>query len=562
MIAETPPPAASKVNSLTAFARCRLAAILHSPSVRRESVIIAVLMGVLYIHPALTWWRRWVLPGGPQGYAVFVVPLFLAWLWVGRYRIVVPEADALFARFVDKDVLRFLMENEPEQPKRIYWLFWVGCVLSVATLWLREPSFTCLAFCITLLGFVGYRQGTFTLRVMVFPLLLLFTMIPLPGILVDWIFWRFQALFMGVACHIIEILGGSADRVSQANGIFVPKSAGLMEGYVMTAGDVGNGFWVAGLFLLLTLSALSIVDAPFRRKIACYLLAMLGVGFLIGLRLAAIGWLGVRDSGLALAAAGLTLPIMLAVAIVGEIAVMLLFRCAELRPWVRLGRDKAAAPDDAEKVPLYETPASVRSQTQRTLGITMILGVFIMAINLQQNLSPGLPTLPEHIDVWKEDFERPPDASAQRDHSPAVYRMYMSDVQPRVNVCVARATTLNDFRAGNHYLLGPDGLLLPNQEGSIPRKGDPHQIPVFTLQICAEHGEVTYLIHWIQAPGGDPMKDMTVATDKIGDMLIAHSRVFVCDAWISTMAGQMKIDYSSILSLFAERICKEIKQGS
>jgi hypothetical protein len=560
MIAETPPPAASKINSISAFARCRLAAIARSAAVRRELIIVFVLMAVVYAHPALTWWRRWTLPGGPQGYAVFVVPIILAWLWIARYRVVVPEIDNLFERFVDTDVLRYLMEVEPEQPRRLRWLFGTGCIMTLATLWMREPSFTCLAFCVTVLGLVGYRQGTFAVRVLIFPLLLLFSMIPLPGILIDWFSWRVQAMFMAVAKNIVDLLGGTALRLPGGNGLLMQKSPGIMDGFVVFGGQHGNGFWVAGLFLLLTLAALSVVAAQLPRKIVSFLLAVLGISLLVGLRLALIGWMGLHDSDLGVVTAGLTLPGMLAIAIVCEIIVMKMLGCVELRPWVRLGRDRSAKRDDADRVPLHETPASVRSHTMRRLAITAGISVIITAVNLFQAHSPGLPVLPEHIDVWKQQMAKPLEYTSQRDRSPGLYRLYMADGRPDVHVCIARASTLNDFRAGVHYLMGPDGQVLPSQEGSISRKGDPHMIPVYTVQLCGEYGDSAYLLHWIQSPGGEPIKDVLGATDKIGTMLTTHSRVFICDIWIPISPGTEKLDYPSVLNLFADELSKQIRQ--
>ncbi len=267
------------VKSVWQFARMRVKAGLRLPAVRSE--IAAVLLGLLALFglPALTWWQAWRQPGSPQNYAEWIPLLLVGWLWLNRWRIVLPELDDLNERFTERSVIRFLLEMEPEPLRRLRSPLVFAAVLTPLALRLADPTFTCAAFVLLLMGIVLYRIGTAQLRVLFFPFCLLFLMIPLPGFVLDGIAKRFDTLIFKIILHLMQIFGLNAEMGPEGNPLLIGVKGKPYFG--VFSGQLGIGAAEVGVFFALALCLLSLYNAPFRAKIAAVIISGLWVGLLV-----------------------------------------------------------------------------------------------------------------------------------------------------------------------------------------------------------------------------------------------------------------------------------------
>ena len=262
------------------FARLRIRAGLQSRAIRLEIGGVALALALLFALPLLTWWRHWAQPNSAQNYALWILPLIAGWLWVNRLRVVLPELDELNERFTERSVLRFLVEEEPEPPKRLRWPLGFAVALTLLALRLGDPTFTGAAFALLLVGIVGYRLGTTALRVLFFPLCLLVLMIPAPGFFLDGINKRADVILMKITLHLMQIAGYNAEMGQDSNPmqLYGPPGKALQ---LLYSGYIGNGVAEAGLFLLLTLCLLSLYEAPFRAKFLAFALGGVWVTLLV-----------------------------------------------------------------------------------------------------------------------------------------------------------------------------------------------------------------------------------------------------------------------------------------
>ena len=173
------------VKSVWEFARLRIKAGLRLPSVRFELGVVALALLILFTLPFVTWWQHWRQPGSLQNYAEWIPLLLGGWLWLNRHRIVLPELDELNERFTERSVIRFLVEMEPEPLRRLRSPLVFAALFTPLALRMADPTFTCAAFVLLLIGIVAYRIGLAELRVLFFPFCLLALMIPLPGFVID-----------------------------------------------------------------------------------------------------------------------------------------------------------------------------------------------------------------------------------------------------------------------------------------------------------------------------------------------------------------------------------------
>ena len=313
------------------YADFRMRSWVKSPKIRREFLLVVGMLCLLFALPFLTWVRRWMLPGAIQGYAVWGIPLALGWLWINRHKIVLPELDELNQQFTERSVLRFLVEEVPDEPKRSLWPLVVGAILTPIALRYGEPAGTFLAFLIVLIGIIAYRLGVQTLRGVAFPLALLALITPLSGLVTDGIYSRIQSLLFKVTRNLLQIFGFNAELPGGTNPLVIfgtPR-------FEMFAGQVGTGIPEAAVFLGLLLCWLSLLATPFRFKIVGFIIGVLWISLLVALRLLLLGIVGQemdRDYF------SLLVPISLwAIPFVGMVGQLLILRgmkCRQLHEWV------------------------------------------------------------------------------------------------------------------------------------------------------------------------------------------------------------------------------------
>ena len=313
------------------YADFRLKSLLQSKTVRRELLIVGAMVFLLFAGPLVSWWKRWMLPGSLQGYAIWALPLVGGWLWVNRRKIILPELDSLNEQFTERSVLRYFVEEEPEKPKRILWVLIVGAILTPLALRFGEPAFTCIAFITLLTGIIGYRLGTHALRVLAFPLAFMTTMIPLPGIATDSIQLRVQTLLFKVARNLLQIVGLNAELPADNNPLIVfgtPR-------FEMYAGQAGSGVAETGMFLILLLVWLSLIATPFRFKIVSFVCGMLWITFVATMRFVALVY---ATRGLDPDYTALLIPTSLwmipIVGFAGQFLIMKGLKCKQMHEWV------------------------------------------------------------------------------------------------------------------------------------------------------------------------------------------------------------------------------------
>jgi hypothetical protein len=555
MIAEPSLPSGSGIDSIYAYARCRLTALSRVSAIRREVIVTVGMLVVLFALPFLSWWRRWTLPNSPQGYAPFVLPLVLAWLWVLRFRLVLPELDALNRRFTENSVLRFLLEEEPDPPRRLRWPLFSGGALTLLALLTGEPSLTCTAFLLLLAGIVGFRLGTNALRLVAFPLLLLATMLPLPGLVLDYPLQRLQSLLFKFVTHLLQVGGLQAEQTVEGNPIQI--GTGTAE-YDFYAAYIGTGLAEAGLFLLLLLWFLSLVTAPPRARFSAFLCGSVWITIVLVLRLTLLGWLSTADRDLMTTLVVPTLWLVPLVGIAGQWLILRGFRCLRVQEWVAFKRE-AEEPFEAEDVTLYAAPRRYRTVLSRLLVGTLVLG--LAAEGAVALYSTARPTVlpPVRLDTWQRARTDPPKSDTQRDSPPAAYFLYTSEQQAPLYVSVAHVTTLNALRAPWHYLLGTDGMLSAGQEKPVPRQGQ--RLPVRMLQIAHDRQDVILILHWVQSYGEDPILYPLDTPGEIATSLLTHAPLTVCDIWMVLGPDSDADKFVALMSRLADQVDAQIKAG-
>jgi hypothetical protein len=274
------------------YAPVRLRRLLASPA-RLELLAVVAMLAIMFVPHVPRWMSRWRLNEGVQLYAFLVVPAIVAWAWLARWRILLPELDWLNEQFTEKSVLRWLVEERHEEPKRLRWVLALGVPLTLLALWSGEPTLTCLAFVVLLAGICAYRLGTHFLRVVSFPFLLLSLMIPIPAIALDWILKRIQPMTFKVTTTLLAGLGLQTEVTPEGNPIQIFRDEGQTNViYEMYAGQLGMGYAEAAIFLIGVMWYLSLVQASFARKLSAWLLGLMLILILLVVRLTLIGWLG------------------------------------------------------------------------------------------------------------------------------------------------------------------------------------------------------------------------------------------------------------------------------
>ncbi|HLK55338.1 MAG TPA: archaeosortase/exosortase family protein [Chthonomonadaceae bacterium] len=339
----------AQVASIWQFARYRLKTLWALPSVRLEAGIVSVLLLLLFAPALPGWWQRWTQIGSFQLYTVAVLPLVLLWIRLNRVRLVVPELDEITRNLQnlratfrpqgdredpDGSVLQALLEDQPPPAKRMLWPLLLGCLLTAFAYWVREPLLTCLAFLVVVAGILLYRHGTRMLRVTVFPLCFLLFLLPLPGMILDWINDRVQGLMFNSVLHVLLNANIETELAAEGNPLKInPKSP---QGYELFATQAGLGLPEVWLVLMLTTWFLSLIRVPFRAKLGAVVGCIVLMGLLAVLRLLLLCWVGTIDREMMSLLEPLTRFLLVPLGIGGQILILRGFKCQKFQRWVSI----------------------------------------------------------------------------------------------------------------------------------------------------------------------------------------------------------------------------------
>src|SRR5579859_3089752 len=77
------------------YAQIRCERLIANKKLRRELIVILLSVLAVFAAPGIQWFHRWSLSGSLQLYAVLVLPLIAAWVWIARLRLAVPEIEPI-----------------------------------------------------------------------------------------------------------------------------------------------------------------------------------------------------------------------------------------------------------------------------------------------------------------------------------------------------------------------------------------------------------------------------------------------------------------------------------
>jgi hypothetical protein len=340
----------TNISSVWQFAYHRLQILRSSSAVRKEVLFTGLLFFLIFALPFVSWLRRWALPDSPQGYGIVVLPLAFAWVWLNRYRLMLPELDTLLKRYqagrMDRlssaekwareereyNAVISLLKEKPLPPKRLFWPLVLAGVFTFIATWINDPTITGLAFVFLIIGLVGYRHGTQALRVAAFPLLFLFLMVPIPGQFLESLRVWFTGRMMSLLLHVLLNSGMQAELSLEYN----PLKVLATQPYEMWASQVHIGLAPALLFLVGNIWYLSLIRARFRLKLFAVGCAMVWMGLLLAARLALLAWVGIHDKDLVAYLAPATLYLLPVVGALGELFMLRGFKCQKYQKWVSI----------------------------------------------------------------------------------------------------------------------------------------------------------------------------------------------------------------------------------
>lgn len=348
--AEPRPRVPTNVSSVWQYAYHRLQVLRSSSAVRKEVLLTTLFLCLTFAAPMVSWMRRWLLADSLQSFGAVVLPLTLLWLWLNRYRLMLPELDTLMKRYqagrmdrltsVEKwmreereyNAVISLLKEKPLPPKRLLWPLLLASVFTFLMTWINDPTFTALAFVFLVIGLVGYRHGTQALRVMVFPLLFLFLMVPLPGVWLENVHIWLTGRIMSLVLHIMLNLGMRAELKLDYNPLTVLGS----QPYDMWASQVRMGVAPALIFLVCLIWYLSLIRARFRTKLFVIGCGVVWLGMLVAARLTLLAWIGIVDKDMVTYAAPATLYLLPLLGALGELFVLRGFKCQKYQKWVSI----------------------------------------------------------------------------------------------------------------------------------------------------------------------------------------------------------------------------------
>lgn len=345
------PRVPTNVSSVWQFAYHRLQVLRSSRAVRRELLFATLLLTLLFAFPFVSWLRRWTLADSLQSYGVAILPLTLGWIWLNRYRLMLPELDTLMKRYqagrMDRlspfekwmreereyNAVISLLKEKPLPPKRLFWPLVLASLFTVVAMWINDPTTTALAFVLLIAGLVGYRHGTQAVRVAAFPLLFLLSMVPLPGVWLDTARSWLTEQFMRLLLHVLLNVGMQAELAPQGNN---PLTVLATQPYALWASQIRIGLAPALLFLVGLVWYLSLIRARFRTKLFAVACGMVWMGMLLTVRLALLAWIGINDKDFVTYAAPTTLYLLPLLGALGELFVLRGFKCQKYQKWVSI----------------------------------------------------------------------------------------------------------------------------------------------------------------------------------------------------------------------------------
>jgi hypothetical protein len=171
--------------------------------------------------------------------------------------------------------------------------------------------------------------------------------------------------------------------------------------------------------------------------------------------------------------------------------------------------------------------------------------------------------IPDHLDVdrfrWIGVDCAPPVGDAERDHPPAMNRVYQLGTQAPVFVSVARINTLNGLRSPASYLMDTDGRILQGDRLLIRPGGENHTH--YVMEIAQGHDSTILLIHWVQAPNESGYADYTGLPKSVAKALLLHSTFYSCDVWVPLRTDSNGAFIRKTLIRFANVIESQIQTG-
>lgn len=175
----------------------------------------------------------------------------------------------------------------------------------------------------------------------------------------------------------------------------------------------------------------------------------------------------------------------------------------------------------------------------------------------------GMVPIPDHYDVdrfrWVGLNSAPPVGDGERDHPPAINRVYQLGAQAPVFVSVARINTLNGLRSPISYLLDTDGRLFPGEVRQIQPVGEHH--PHYVMEIGQGHDSTILLMHWVQAPNGPAYSDYNAIPKDVAKSILLHSTLYSCDVWVPLRSDSNGAFIRTTLIRFANNIEAQIRTG-
>lgn len=348
--AEVKPRVPTHISSVWQFAYHRLQVLRSSSAVRRETIFAGLLLVLSFGSPSISWIRRWLLPDSLQSYGILILPLILVWVWLNRYRLMLPELDTLLKRYqagrVDRlspaekwhreereyNAVISLLKEKPLPPKRLFWPLLLASLFTSIAIWINDPSITALAFVFIIISLVGYRHGTQVLRVAAFPLLFLFLMVPLPGEALESARVYLTGRMMSLLLHVLLNLGIQAELSPQYN----PLTVLATQPYAVWASQVRMGLSPALLFLVSNIWYLSLIRARFRTKLFAIVCGLVWMSMLLTARLVLLAWVGINDKDLVSYLAPATLYLLPLLGGMGELFVLRGIKCQKYQKWVSI----------------------------------------------------------------------------------------------------------------------------------------------------------------------------------------------------------------------------------
>jgi hypothetical protein len=344
----SPQPESSEAefDSVWQFAQQRLKNLWTQPEVRLETALTLGLLLLLFAPALPGWWQRWTLLGSLQTYSILFLPLLIFWIWINRRRLALPELDAVRRTFharkssgkrlsereeISLSVINALREERSFSFNRPFWPLAVGCALTAFAYWVREPLLTYLAFILVLIGLLTYRFSTQMLRLAAFPLLFLGLMLPVPGVILDWVHDRLQVLLFGLTHDVLLNTNVDAKMTMHVEGN--PLS---INAYNLFADHTGLGLPEGWLALLLMIWVLSLIRARFRLKLGAVAVGFVWLVFLLVLRMLALCWMGMLDQEITAFLEPLTRLLIVLLGIGGQILILRVFKCRKFQNWVRI----------------------------------------------------------------------------------------------------------------------------------------------------------------------------------------------------------------------------------